>query len=63
MSTVCWSKRFKTSTIPVKISKGVGAGLFTPNDIEHRSDKTVNDINFNTYEAILDVDYMIEEIK
>jgi len=63
MSIVCWSKLFKTSTIPIKISIGAGAGLFPPNDIEHRSDKTVNNINFNTYEAILGDDYTIEEMK
>jgi hypothetical protein len=37
--------------------------VFTINDTEHMSDEAVNNTIFNTYEAILDKDYMIEEMK
>jgi hypothetical protein len=51
----------KPRLFPVKISIGAGASAF--NDTEHVSDKTINNTIFNTYETILDNDYMIEEMK
>ena len=63
MSTDWWSKLFETLTVSSRNFDRCWGGAFTINDTEHMSDKTINNTNFNTYEAILDNDCMIEEIK
>ena len=49
----------KSRLFPVKISVVSVTGVFTINDSEHMSGKKNNNTIFNTYEAILENDYMI----